>query len=190
MAPQGSADTGRYFARFRAWRLNRLGLTKSFAKTCPVTGSLMARCVLLDWHPADSSALKSPLSTACVGTKLSVAGGAVRIVVRWYPKKPNSLSFLIGAPSVPPNWLRRSVSCAAAKKLRALKSPLRTNSNRSPWNWFVPDLVTTLTTDPGCRPYCADRPLVCTLNSCNASGNGNGRFTLEKESLLSAPSMT
>src|ERR1035441_3901352 len=58
----------------------------------------------------------------------------------------------------------------------------------SPWRALEPDLVTMLTTPPGCNPYCAGRPLACRLNSCTASGNGMGRFTLLKASLLSPPS--
>jgi hypothetical protein len=52
------------------------------------------------------------------------------------------------------------------------------NSNALPWKLFVPDLVTALTDAPECMPFCAERPLVATLNSCSASGNGSGRFAL------------
>src|ERR1700682_2532853 len=48
---------------------------------------------------------------------------------------------MIRPPITPPNWFRLSVSRATAKKSRAFRSPLRKNSNRSPWNSFVPDLV-------------------------------------------------
>ena len=48
---------------------------------------------------------------------------------------------MMGPPIAPPNWLRFSVSCVGAKKFLALKSPLRTNSNTSPWMSFVPDFV-------------------------------------------------
>jgi hypothetical protein len=43
---------------------------------------------------------------------------------------------------------------------------------------FVPDLVTAFTDAAECIPLAAACPLVATLNSCSASGNGNGRFVL------------
>src|ERR1039458_4334400 len=91
-------------------------------------------------------------------------------------------------PAVPPNWLRFKVSRTSVPSVRPLRSPLRRNSKISPWKALAPDLVTMLTTPPGCNPYCAGSPLVCTLNSCTASGNGMGRLTLLKASLLSPPS--
>src|ERR1022692_4312962 len=66
-------------------------------------------------------------------------------------------------PPTPPNWLRFKVSRNGVADWRALRSPLRRNSNRSPWKALAPDLVTILTTPPGCNPYCAGSPLVCTL---------------------------
>ena len=120
--------------------------------------------------------LKSPFSTAWVGTWAIEEGGAVRMRVPWYPKKPKTLSFLIGAPIVPPNWFLFSVSLVAAKKSRASKSPLRTNSNASPWNWLVPDLVTTSTTAPGCSPYCAERLLVCNAELLNGIRKRKGQI--------------
>ena len=74
--------------------------------------------------------------------------------------------------------------------LVALKRRSRTNSNALPENRFVPDLVTALTAAPECTPFCALNPLVATLNSCSASGNGNGLLTLLNASLLSPPSIT
>ena len=53
---------------------------------------------------------------------------------------------------------------------------------------LVPDLVTALTEAPEWTPFCADRPLVATLNSCSASGNGSGRFALFCGLLCMAPS--
>ena len=38
--------------------------------------------------------------------------------------------------------------------------------------------VGALTEAPACIPFCAERPLVATLNSCSASGNGSGRLRL------------
>src|SRR5437879_912312 len=81
--PHGSLGMGRYLARFRACWLKRLGDTKSLGKGCPVVGSVMARCVCDDWQAADSRTLKSPFRAACVGTKLTDEGGAVRTIVRW-----------------------------------------------------------------------------------------------------------
>jgi hypothetical protein len=60
----------------------------------------------------------------------------------------------------------------------ALNRWFRQNSKRSPWNRFVPDLVTALTEAPECMPLLALVELVSTRNSCMASGNGNGRFRL------------
>ncbi len=71
---------------------------------------------------------------------------------------------------------------------RAFRAPFRRYSNTFPWNRFDPDLVTTLTVAPGCVPKRADSALVSTLNSCSASGNGNGRLTLVIVSVLSPPS--
>ncbi len=62
------------------------------------------------------------------------------------------------------------------------------NSNASPWNVFVPDLVTALTAAAEWCPYCAGSALVSTLNSCIASGNGSGRFRLLNGSLCVPPS--
>jgi hypothetical protein len=43
---------------------------------------------------------------------------------------------------------------------------------------LVPDLVTAFTEAAECMPFCAAWPLVLTLNSCSASGKGNGRLVL------------
>ena len=61
---------------------------------------------------------------------------------------------MIRPPAVPPNWLRFRVSrtgCSRLRLGRALRSPLRRNSKRSPWKALAPDLVTMLTTPPGCK---------------------------------------
>src|SRR5437867_8999982 len=86
------------------------------------------------------------------------------------------------------NWFRFSVSRDGAKQCRALKIPFRRNSNASPWKLFVPDFVTTFTLADACTPYCACSALDSTLNSCSASGKGNGRFRLLYASLCAAPS--
>ena len=77
---------------------------------------------------------------------------------------------------LPPNWLRLRVSCVGAKKLRAFRDPFLRNSKTSPWIWFVPDLLTTLTTPPEAPPNSADMFSRCNVNSWTASGFGNGRF--------------
>ena len=91
----------------------------------------------------------------------------------------------IGPPSTPPNWFRTRPSLArspvagliAANGRVALKRWWRANSNRSPWNRFVPAFVATLTVPPALTPFCAFCELVSTRNSCIASGNGSGRLT-------------
>ena len=91
-----------------------------------------------------------------------------------------------GRPAV---RFRFSVSAPVVeKKLRASRSPLRMYSNRSPWNAFEPDLVTTLTVAPGCVPKRDDTALVSMLNSWSASGNGNGMLTFDIASVASPPS--
>ena len=55
---------------------------------------------------------------------------------------------------------------------------------------FVPDLVTALTDAPECMPFCGRQTAVATLNSCSASGNGNGMLVLSYGSLCIAPSST
>src|SRR5205823_3164554 len=56
----------------------------------------------------------------------------------------------------------------------ALNLSLRMNSKTSPWNAFVPDLVTAPTCAPESTPLDAFCAPVCTLNSCSESGNGTG----------------
>ena len=62
------------------------------------------------------------------------------------------------------------------------------NSNALPLNVLVPDFVTAFTDADACMPFCAESPLVATRNSCSASGNGIGRFTLLCGLLCVAPS--
>jgi len=97
-------------------------------------------------------ALKSPDMTAAVGTQLVVWGGSDRTMVPCIPPKKNSLSRRIWPPKVPPHWFRFRVSCRKEKVLRAFTSPLRMNSKRLPCQSLDPDLVTALTTAPGCVP--------------------------------------
>jgi hypothetical protein len=76
----------------------------------------------------------------------------------------------------------------AANGSFALKRRSRKNSNALPCSALVPDLVTALTEAPEWTPFCAERPLVATLNSWSASGNGIGRFALFCGLLCVAPS--
>src|SRR5215469_4689134 len=101
--PQGSLETGMSFARATAGVLKRVGLIKLLGNGWPVVGSSRVTGFPLVWHGPDSILLKSPFRTACVGTKLMVAGGAVRVLVAWNPLNRNTLSLRIGPPTVPPN---------------------------------------------------------------------------------------
>jgi hypothetical protein len=102
---------------------------------------------------------------AGVGIVANCGFGVARIFVPWYAPKKNSLFRTMGPPSVPPYWLRFSVSVSEAKAFRALRAPLRKNSKMLPWNSLVPDFVTAFTVPAECWPYCADKPLVSSLNS-------------------------
>src|ERR1035438_683448 len=67
--------------------------------------------------------------------------------------KTKVLSFLMGAPMEPPNWLRSKPGTEApSKKLRASNRLLRRNSKSEPWTWFAPDWVTIKTCAPGRLP--------------------------------------
>ena len=64
----------------------------------------------------------------------------------------------IGPPSEAPNWFCFSFGLACvdgAKKFRACSASLRLNSQAPPCHSLLPDLVTTLTTEPALRPYSA-----------------------------------
>src|SRR5258708_26475859 len=56
-----------------------------------------------------------------------------------------------------------------------------------PWKLLVPDLVTTLTTEPELRPYSASKVLVRTRNSSILSGEGCTVGRLTNWSLASPP---
>ena len=66
--PQGFVEDGKYFKIASACGLNRLTGTIAFGNGWPVNGFVMVRAFPLDWHPADSNWLKSPVSAAAVGT--------------------------------------------------------------------------------------------------------------------------
>ena len=54
----------------------------------------------------------------------------------------------------------------------ALSMSLRKNSQTSPWNWFVPDLMDALMMPPWKLPNSAEALEVMRLNSWMASGAG------------------
>src|SRR2546427_8994971 len=97
---------------------------------------------------------------------------------------------MIGPPNVPPNWFRliwsRPLSFVGwpfgsvkgAKKPLALKTALRTNSNTSPWNLLVPDLVMTFTAAPAFWPYSRSEEHTSELQS---QSNLVCRLLLEKK---------
>src|ERR1700737_2783989 len=99
-------------------------------------------------------------------------------MVRCQEPKKNSLSFTMGPPTVPPNWLRLRASFWVPKKLGALSAPFGRNSKEGAWMAFVPDLVTILTTAPPEPPYLASKLLVSTENCESASGLGKPALRL------------
>src|SRR5579885_1821921 len=76
--PQGSLEVGMTFSSATEGGLKRLGLMKLLGNGCPFVGSSKVLALPFDWQGADSSTLKSPRSTAGVGTKAMEFGGAVR----------------------------------------------------------------------------------------------------------------
>ncbi len=187
--PHSSSGAGSLLAMNTAAGLNSAGLMRLFTNGARrVTG----RPAL---HAAEVTPVKSPAIIAAVGTNEMRSGSVRRVIVPWYPPKKKSRSRTIGPPSVPPNWLRSRPSSrrvpsgpTLANAFLALNRLSRRNSKALPWSVLVPDFVTALTEAPACIPFCAERPLVATLNSCSASGNGSGRFRLVFGSLCMAPS--
>src|SRR5665213_1529846 len=88
----------------------------------------------------------------------------------------------------PPYWFRLSPSLVDVDQLVPFKSPLRRNSNASPWKLLVPDLVTAVILPPAWTPFEAVSALVSTLNSWSASGNGKGTLALSHGLLNTLPS--
>src|SRR6266404_2505061 len=76
---------------------------------------------------------KSPERSEVVGT---IAPFSKKLVIcrrPWYEKKKKALSFLIGPPMAPPNWLRRSGGVGVMEpQLFAFRTLFRRNSNREP----------------------------------------------------------
>jgi hypothetical protein len=66
-----------------------------------------------------------------------------------------SLSLTIGPPRVKPNMFQRRGARGAPCQLLAFSTLLRKNSNRSPCNTLVPDLIDTLTMPPSKLPNSA-----------------------------------
>src|SRR6266404_786297 len=81
-----------------------------------------------------------------------------------------------GPPIPPPPSTWRSRVLGRPKKFEekglALKNSLRASNRPLPCTWFAPDFITKLKTPPEDLPYSALMPLVSTLNSCRASGDG------------------
>src|SRR6266700_3046647 len=98
--PHGSDVCGNAFAKFTAGLLSRDGSIRLLTNG-PL--SVMARPTL---QAAEAKDVKSPCSIAGVGINAVSTAGSWRSVVPWYPVKKNNLSFIIGPPIVPPNWLR------------------------------------------------------------------------------------
>src|SRR5690349_2314100 len=113
--PQGSEEIGTCLRKF-----SDTGLRCDGSMRLPTKPPVRLRCVP-PLHAGEAIAVKSPFSIACVGTKLIDVGGLLFSIRPWYPPKTNSLFLMIGAPMVPPNWLRLRLSRSAAKKLRELK---------------------------------------------------------------------
>src|SRR5579859_4604684 len=147
-APQGSLVWGRVLTMFIAALSKRLG-----SILLPENGAPKLICRPL--HVGEANVVQSPPSIWAVGIKARFAAGCCRVSVSWYPPKKNNLFFLMGPPTVPPNWLRfrpsvrrRPSAPRPANGLVALTMSLRRNSNRSPWNSLVPDFVTAFTVAP------------------------------------------
>src|SRR6266478_4344194 len=102
----------------------------------------------------------------------------------------------MGPPTVPPNMFQRSLSLGTrgfvilCPQLFAFSLSFRKNSQTSPWNWLVPDLIEALTIPPWKLPNSADAFWVIRLNSWIASGTGVYPRRLSETWLLSMPSRT
>ena len=67
-----------------------------------------------------------------------------------------------------PNWFWRNAGFLLPGKRKASresKASLRRYSHAEPWNWLLPDLVTTFTTPPRTEPNSAESAWETTLNS-------------------------
>src|SRR5579864_6712455 len=70
--------------------------------------------------------------------------------------KKKLVSFLIGPPTLPPNWFSRNGGTFDGSNGERVSSALfRKNSKTSPCNRLVPDFVTTLICAPPMSPYSA-----------------------------------
>ena len=74
--------------------------------------------------------------------------------------------FLIGPPTVPPNWLLISFGWAELRLLKygyAFKCWFMWYWKAEPWTWFVPDLICRLIAAPPARPCSASKEFVTTF---------------------------
>src|ERR1043166_9612289 len=116
-------------------------------------------------------------------------------------KKKKILFLRMGPPSEAPYWLRMRTSRGSPPRLLnqslALYAVLRLYSKRLPWNWLVPERVTTCTCAPEFRPYSALATLVITryspiesgfMPTCESSPRGiTGSLTSTPSSVVYTP---
>src|SRR6266702_1462916 len=105
-----------------------------------------------------SKALKSPVSSAAVGTVLDCGVAVRRILFHSSPAKKNSLPRLMGPPKSHPKSLkRRGVFSAPGAGFFASSFSLRMNSKTVQWEESPPLRVTTLIEAPEFRPYADEK---------------------------------
>src|SRR5579872_2959077 len=142
-----------------------LGFTGSWllGNGCPVAG-LIGQSWLEPVVGLGHRSLKFPWRSAAEGTGvLNGLLGGTRSMRQFSDQKKNVFSRLVlnrwgmktGPPRVYPKSFFLYEGTVASKKLRALNASLRKNSNSSPWNPLVPDLVSTSTVPEPFLPYCA-----------------------------------
>ena len=90
---------------------------------------------------------------------------AARPLVALERPEEEELFLLMGPPTVPPNVFASTGSLSGLAPRRrsttfAFNLSLLKNSNAEPLNWFVPDLVTTVTAAPPAIPCSASKLLV------------------------------
>src|SRR5713226_7714319 len=111
---------------------------------------------------------------AAVGT-VPKREAASRSLVPSYARKKNSLSFLIGPPTAPPNWLYTNFGlfCPTGRKNGlALMACTELYSKAAPCRSLVPLLVCTLIAAPPARPCSASKLLVTTFTVSMDSSDG------------------
>src|SRR5262245_23601365 len=125
--------------------------------------------------PLESTFLRiSPMRYSSTGAETSAVDCPFRVEARSYAKKKNALlrpsktlGIKMGPPTLPPGFHCRTIGRLDGVKVnpRALKTSLRLNTKALPCTVLVPDLVTQLMTPFEVRPYSAEYPELCTLNS-------------------------